>query len=120
MTLLEKLNRLPPVIARLMAKHNGRLMSDVELCKRTGWGKKRLRRVYRASSWKNVTIEEVDVFLGACGLSWSSQRRQRWLLNLALKRSEGFELEMRHLKPNTFWEAGMIKALNKHVERLLS
>ena len=120
MTLLEKLNRLPPVISRLFAKHNGRLMSDVELCRRTGWGKKRLRRVYRASSWGHVTVEEVDVFLTACGLSWSSQKKQRWLIKLALDRTNGKELDMRHLRARTFWEDGMIKAMNKHVKRLLT
>lgn len=120
MTLLEKLNRLPPVVARLLAKSNGKLMSDLELCKRTGWGKKRLRRVYRAGSWNNVTVEEVDVFLTACGLKWSTQRRQRWLLKLALNRSESGLEQMRHLKATTAWEASMIKKLNKHVEKFLS
>lgn len=118
MTLLDKLNRLPPVVARLLAKSNGKLMSDIELCKRTGWGKKRLRRVYRAGSWRNVTVEEVDVFLAACGLTWSSQRRERWLLKLAWNRS-GLA-DMRHLRASTGWEASMINKLNKHVEKFLS
>lgn len=117
-TLLAKLDRLPPVIVRLFfARLNGRLMTDKELRQRTGWGKKRLLRVYRATSWKNVTVGEVDALLSACGLRWSSQRRQLFLLQLAIERG-GLE-RMRHLRATTFWERQMINNLIKQYHKLV-
>lgn len=117
-TLLAKLDRLPPIVVRIfLARHKGKLMTDAELRKRTGWGKKKLIRVYRAASWRNATVEEVDGFLSACGLRWSSQRRQRFLLQLAFERN-GLE-RMRHLRATTFWERQMIKNLIAQYQKLM-
>lgn len=117
-SLLAKLDRLPPIICRLMAKNGGFFMSDHELMNRTGLSRHLLRRVYRAISWRKSTVEEVDMFLTACGFKWSSQRRQRWLISLRLSEGDGIT-RMRHLKPRNKTEAAAIKALLKHVKRLL-
>lgn len=117
-TLLAKLDRLPPIVVRIfLARHKGKLMTDLELRRRTGWGKKKLLRVYRAATWKDATVDEVDTFLSACGLRWSSQRRQRFLLQLAFERN-GLE-RMRHLKAVTFWEKQMISNLIKQYRKLM-
>lgn len=113
MTLLEKLDRLPPAFARLFAKHERHLASDDEMMRRTGWGETKLRRISRADSWRGVAVADVDCFLKACGLTWSAQRRQRWLLKLA---ANGTGLErMRHLRHKKFWQACQVQ---KHIRRL--
>lgn len=117
-TLLAKLDRLPPIVVRIfLARHKGKLMTDLELRRRTGWGKKKLLRVYRAATWEDATVNEVDTFLSACGLRWSSQRRQRFLLQLAFERN-GLE-RMRHLRAATFWEKQMIANLIKQYRKLM-
>jgi len=63
-------------------------------------------------------VEEVDSFLTACGLKWSSQRRQRWLISLRLSEGDGIT-RMRHLRARNKDEACVIEALLKHVKRLL-
>lgn len=119
MTLLQKLDRLPPCIVRIMAKtSDGRLMSNNEIKKRTGWGKSKLRRVSSATSFKNVTVGEVDAFLEACGLQWSSQRRLIWLLQRAW-RNGGIQT-MRHLAFRTGWQASMVSRHQRRIEKLLS
>lgn len=112
-SLLDKLDRLPPILCRLLAKENGKLMSDVRLSKLTGWGLSKLRRVYRQTTWGNVTVEDADVFLTACGCSWSSQRRQLW--HLSRPRSQF--LAMRHLKAASVQEAAMI---SRHQRRMVA
>jgi hypothetical protein len=119
MTLLEKLNRIPPCICRLMAKDaSGMLMSNDEIRRRTGWGKTRLRRIVSATSFKDITVSEVDAFLSACGLSWSTQRRLIWLMQIAW-RNGGLQT-MRHLRYKTGSQASMIKRHQKRIAKILS
>lgn len=96
MTLLSKLDRLPPAVVRILAKHNGRLMTDAQLMAKTGWGLRRVRTVAGKGSWASVTVKDADTFLRACGLSWSAQRKQRWLLQLAIN-GTGLH-SMRHIR----------------------
>ncbi len=116
-SLLAKLDRLPPIMCRLLAKHNGSLITDVELMRRTGWGKRRLRWVYKRMSWRRISVEEVDAFLSACGFKWTTQRRQRWLLQLASNRDD--LTKMRHLRGSSFSDVQRIKRLISQLERLL-
>lgn len=116
MTLLEKLNRLPPCLCRIFAKKNGRLMTDPELMEATGWTIKHLRKVYQASSWAQVRVEDVDIFLAACGLRWSSQRRQ---LNQLCYHQEHFG-NMRHLKVDCGWRGFQLKHHQELIKKLLS
>lgn len=121
MTLLDKLDRIPPWLCRLMAKSSdGRLMSNSELCKRTGWGKGRVRKLCESTSFRHCTVEEVDVFLTACGFHWSNQRRLIFLIGRAVKTS-GIQA-MRHLRyaPGAGWQASMIKRHQQRIEKLLS
>lgn len=116
MTLEAKLNRIPPAIARLLAKHNGRLMTTDELIKRTGFGHMKLKHIAKQKTWGRIAVEDVDTFLTACGLSWSTQRRQRWLLQLAS--SKGRLHKMRHFKTSNRIEAAQVKSHMKRIEKL--
>lgn len=116
-TLIEKLDRLPPCVCRLLARSGRRLLSNVDLMKATGWGHSKLKRVSHSSTWRHITVEEVDVYLKACGMRWGSQRRQR-----ASIRHAGNDLtKMKHLRGTGL--AGLkvyrIAELLKRTEKLL-
>lgn len=117
MTLTDKLDRLMPCLVRIMAKHNRRLMTDPELMRRTGWGRRKLRAVYQSASWEHVRVGDVDKFLSACGMSWSTQRRQRWLIQLAI--NNGGIKTMKHLKCDTGWRGNQLKLHLDRIEKLL-
>jgi hypothetical protein len=125
-TLLQKLDRLPPCLCRLMAKgSNGKLASNAEIKRRTGFGKSKLRRVSSATTFKNVTVGEVDAFLAACGLRWSTQRRLLWLLQRTWRNHGAVRpdwvLAMRHLSTTkTGWQASMVRRHQRRIEKLLS
>lgn len=115
MTLLEKLDRLEPLVCRMMARSNGHFMSDREIMQVTGWGIAKLRRIYNSKSWARINVRDVDVFLKACGISWSSQRRILWLLKL-----NAYDItKMRHLQFRTGWQAAMILRHQRRILRLL-
>lgn len=114
MTLLEKLNRLPPCICRIFAKKNGRLMSDDELIQATGWNRKHLRKVYQSNTWAKVRVEDVDKFLTACGLRWSTQQRQ----HDALRYHQKHLTNMRHLRMTPL--GFQLAAHKRLIKRLLS
>lgn len=116
MTLTEKL-RFPPCLARIMAVKDGKLMTDPELIERTGWGRRKLRRVYNSATWDDITGKEMDEFLTACGLSISSLRRQRWLIRLSISR--GGLHTMQHLQHNTGWRGNQLKLHLDRIEKLL-
>jgi len=118
MTLVEKLNRLPPCIVRIMAKKDGRLMTDPELMELTGWGRSRLRAVYQSATWKDVRAGDIDTFLAACGMSWSRQRTQRWALKRAIENG-GVET-MSHMKRDTGWRGRQFHIHTDRIESLLS
>lgn len=115
-SLTSKLDRVPPVFVRLMAKHNGRLMSDRELSKKTGWSQTKITNITSRMSWAEICAKDIDTLHLACGQSWSAQRRMRWLIELAIRRGgiDGFR-KMRHLKAKTYYGAGQV---NKHLNRI--
>lgn len=118
-TLTDKL-RFPPCLARIMAVKDGQLMSDQDLARLTGWGERKLRRVYNSSTWLDITDREKFIFFKACGMSPFSLRRQRWLIHLAIKR--GGLHTMQHLKQNknsTGWKGNQLKLHLERIEKLL-
>lgn len=118
MTLEEKLNRLPPFLARLLAKSNGRLMTTPELVKKTGFCHEKLERISKQRTWAKITVRDVDLFLSACGLKWSTQRRQRWALALAIKK--GRLDKLRHFKTSTQFGPAQVRSHLLRVEKLFN
>lgn len=111
--------RLAPCIARILAKQNELLLSDAELMKRLGWTKSKLIGVYRAATWEDVKVGDMDRFLQACGLHPANQRRYLWLIKRAW--SKDGVAKMRHLRSaGQPWRASMVSALLQMVEKVLS
>jgi hypothetical protein len=100
-----------------MAVKDGRLMSDQELVKLTGWGERKLRRVYNSGTWLDITDREKFVFFEACGMNPFNLRRQRWLIKLALRR--GGLHTMQHLKCVTGWQGNQLRLHLNRVEKVL-
>lgn len=92
-------------------------MTDGELMQRTGWGKKKLRSIYNRWNWWDVTNRDTDLFLWACGISPSKQRRYVY----QLKRTEkgGRIRRMRHLAKGVSWREQQVKTLLRMCERVL-
>jgi len=119
MTLAQKLDRLPPCICRLLAKADGELMTDAQLLRQTRWSKEKLRRIAESRTWDGISVKDVDVFLVACGLTWSTQRRQLWLLKIATEKGlEGIR-RMHHLRKPVAQKAGRVLRLLKRTEEIL-
>jgi hypothetical protein len=73
MTLFQKLDRFPPVVIRLLAKHKGAAMSDKEIegdAARRGaryhLALPEIKRLSYLTSWDQVTIGTTRAFLHAC------------------------------------------------------
>ena len=120
MTLLEKLNRLPPCICRLLAENNGELATDQELQLVTGWSRAKLDRVARATTWAQMSVLDVDDFLQACGLSWSSQRRELARIRRAVQVG-GFDgiKRLHHLKKPIAQRAGRVATLLERTKKIV-
>lgn len=119
MTLSQKLNRLPPCICRLLACREGELMRDIELMAATGWQRDKLRRVARAKTWDGIPVKDVDRFLSACGLTWSTQRRQLEVLKRATAFGLDGILKMRHLRRPIVEKKDFVTRLIKRTEKIL-
>lgn len=94
-------------------------MTAVELRERTGWSNGRLRSVMYSTNWKDITDGDKDLFLWACGLHPSKQRRYLWVLKRAWKNGIDGILNMRHLRTDAYWQASRVNALLRMVERAL-
>lgn len=113
---------IPPCICRLLAKHDGRegrLLTDTDIRKRTGWRKEYLRSVYNSATWKAITVGDMDLFLWACGLHPSKQRRYKWVLQRAWRNGMDGIRKMRHLRADVAWRCNQVKTLLRMVERVL-
>lgn len=114
--------KMPPCICRIMAKSpgkDGRVLTDTNLMQKTGWGNKRLRSVYRNATWEQIEGGDMDLFLWACGLHPSQQRRYMWVLQRAWKNGMDGIRRMRHLRADTAWQKQQVNGLLQMVERVL-
>lgn len=116
--------RIPPCVCRLLAKSKGadgqeRLMTDAELRQRTGWTRYYLSAVYHSATWDKVEVADMDLFLWACGLHPSKQRRYIWLLKRAWSKGMDGIRNMRHLKVDVSWRIVQIDILLQMVEKVL-
>lgn len=91
-------------------------MTDRELMEKTGWGKKHLRSVYNRASWDDVTNRDTDLFLWACGIHPSEQRRHVYLLKRACK--GGRIRRLRHLGAAVAWRENQVQTLLRMCERV--
>lgn len=84
MTILQKLDRLPPCACRLIAKiRNGRGWrgpSHRELETISGIPKSTIAQITFRKTWRGIAIEIVDTFSAACGVDHLNVKRQTYYL----------------------------------------
>lgn len=72
MTLLEKINRCPPAVCRLLARtrsrNTQRVLSNRELAQRSGLHHCTIIKLSRMLKWDGVTHRTYDRFTAACGV----------------------------------------------------
>lgn len=67
MTLLEKLDRIPPVAFRILAAKNGRALGPDEIAERSGLSRSTVQRTSSLKSWAGVRVEIAEAFVKGCG-----------------------------------------------------
>ena len=75
MRLIEKLDRMPPFLCRLMARRNGRSPSNKELSAESGIPLTTLRRISEKKSWEYLPVGLAQKFSTACGVDLLRQTR---------------------------------------------
>ncbi len=90
MRLLERLNKFPPFLCRLVARknHGEELLSERDIAKRSGLARDYVRRLSRLTAWDQVPTKTVQRFSDACGVNllapwrhvhWLRRRKTAWL-----------------------------------------
>jgi hypothetical protein len=77
MTLLSKLNRIPPFLCRLVArKRRGYLaMTRRDIAAESGLNIKKVDRLSKLARWDNVKLSDIQKFSAACGVNLLASRR---------------------------------------------
>jgi len=69
---LEKLDRLPPNVCRLIARepHKSKVPRTTEtIAKFSGFSKQKVLHISRLRTWKDVTIGDMEAFKVGCGIT---------------------------------------------------
>lgn len=81
MTLLEKINLLPPRIVRLIAAD----LTTRQIALRSGIPRSTVHQVFLRNDWNHVTNEVTDRICRACGVNLLTQKRPRQHLKNRLR-----------------------------------
>lgn len=78
MTLLTKIDRLPPVAVRLLARtnHGYRGLSHKEIALRSGIPKTTVADLSFKTTWAGIPVDVIDRFATACGVDFFHARHQ--------------------------------------------
>lgn len=68
----------------LARKKNGSPITQLEIKKETGWTLSKVEKFCGLKSWATVSVEDVDAFRVACGVTRASERRHRYYLKRTL------------------------------------
>ncbi len=77
MTLIQYLDRFPPVLCRLLArkKHGLRPMTNCNIAFVSGLSLRTVARLSQLRSWRGVTIDVIQKFSMACGVNLVGNKR---------------------------------------------
>lgn len=78
MTLLQKLDKFPPFVCRIVAlKNNGRAaMSTRDIARASGLSPASISYISQMTSWAHITLETMDRFTQACGVNHLNLTKQ--------------------------------------------
>lgn len=82
MTLLEKLNKFPPILCRAVARKNrGREpMSLRDIADQSGLALSTVCELSQRRTWTNATLETIQKFSAACGVDLLHPRRHLYFI----------------------------------------
>ncbi len=82
MTVLQKLEIIPPFICRLVARtdHGRRGLTHKEIATRAGLACSTVKRLSTATTWKGISVGTAEAFSAACGVNHlEAKRHKEWL-----------------------------------------
>ena len=77
MSLIKKLDKLPPNLVRVIARDGRVALSNKDIADRSGIGVKRVGQISKMTTWRNLQISEAAAFASACGVDLVNQSKTR-------------------------------------------
>ena len=77
MSLVTKLDKLPPNLVRVLARNGRRSLSNRDIAAESGLTVKRIGQISRMRSWGGLQISEAAAFAEACGVDLINQAKTR-------------------------------------------
>jgi hypothetical protein len=73
-----KLDRFPPILVRLLAKHsNGTAMTDAQITENSGLWLSDVKRLSFLTTWNEVAVWDMQAFVKACGVDFANREQMR-------------------------------------------
>lgn len=85
-SLLQKLDRLPPYCVRVLARHKGkrRALTTEEIATKSGLSEGTIKFISRQRTWDRIKVGVAVKFSEACGVDLMRQKRPREYLRVAM------------------------------------
>lgn len=106
MTLLGKLERIPPFLCRLLARDGRHGLSHNDIAECSGLNRSTVKELSFATSWRGHTIETIVAFAEACGVNHLAAEKQ-------------WDYAKRRLLPHTERATGAQRAMYDRLKQLL-
>lgn len=87
--LIQKLDRVPPWVCRVLARHRRRPLTSEEIARRSGLTPSWVNRLSRKTTWAGVSVASADAFLAGCGVDPFRMKRHWSYLKRAKLRAGG-------------------------------
>lgn len=69
----ELCDKYPPILVRLLARHEGRAMTNAEIARAAEWTELQVMNIASQTSWEFVHLADVRTFTRACGLDFTNR-----------------------------------------------
>lgn len=77
------LKEFPPVLCRLLARHNTCAISGRQLARYSGLSRSKIDHLSQLNSWDTVKVADALAFMSVCGVNLLNARRQREFIRRA-------------------------------------
>lgn len=72
--ILKKINRVPPYVCRLLARKDGKAMSNEQIAELSGLSQTKVKRISWMVEWDSLSAKDIDRYSTACGVDLIKQR----------------------------------------------
>lgn len=111
----QRLDRFPPVICRLLAKHQwGPPLTSREVADRSGLSLYRVDAISTLTSWNEVTVGDMRAFLTGCGLDFQDSKAMNRVHCYLRSRSKNKFVHLRR-SPDRDYFAGLAEIAMKFI-----